>query len=332
MGVVIDKILRKPLLHSHTVELDNHYLVKAGITGGQTAIGGTGVTDILKLQGTSGNGTSTSPAIQALVGNNGGTTALTLLNNGNVGIGSVTPDEALDVTGNIKTSGRLSVGTSALNSNFVIEALSTETAISGEKRALSFAIKGNPSADWGSTSILGLNGFAEHIADYNALGSYFGAFFGARNSGPSTLWVSYGGFLEVQNTSTGTCDYAAAIVASCKDTGGGNFTTAYGLIAQSEVAASGTIGTWYGALIKNPTGGGIVTTNYGLYIESQSKATTNYAIYTNDGAIRLGGDIGFHGTAPISKPTVSGDKEGNAALGSLITALANYGLIVDSTT
>jgi len=47
--------------------LDTRYLVKAGITGGQTAIGGTAITDILKLQGTSGNGTLTSPAIQALV-------------------------------------------------------------------------------------------------------------------------------------------------------------------------------------------------------------------------------------------------------------------------
>ena len=67
------------------------YFYKPGISGGQTAIGGTGVTDILQLQGTSGNGTLTSPAIQAKVGNNGATTALTVLNNGNVGIGTTNP-------------------------------------------------------------------------------------------------------------------------------------------------------------------------------------------------------------------------------------------------
>src|SRR6185503_4501905 len=49
-------------------------------------IGGTGVTDILSLKGTTSNGTLTSPAIQALVGNNGTTAAMTILNNGNVGI------------------------------------------------------------------------------------------------------------------------------------------------------------------------------------------------------------------------------------------------------
>jgi len=80
-----------------TATLDLRYLVKAGISGGQTAIGGTAITDILKLQGTSGNGTLTSPAIQALVGNNGATTALTILNNGNVGIGTTSPTAVLTI-------------------------------------------------------------------------------------------------------------------------------------------------------------------------------------------------------------------------------------------
>jgi hypothetical protein len=41
--------------------------------------------------------------------------------------------------------------------------------------------------------------------------------------------------------------------------------------------------------------------------------------------------MGFNGTAPIAKPTVTGAKGGNAALTSLMTALANYGLVTDST-
>jgi len=42
--------------------------------------------------------------------------------------------------------------------------------------------------------------------------------------------------------------------------------------------------------------------------------------------------IGFFGASAAAKQTVSGSKGGNAALGSLITALASYGLITDSTT
>lgn len=41
--------------------------------------------------------------------------------------------------------------------------------------------------------------------------------------------------------------------------------------------------------------------------------------------------LGFFGNTPVAKPTVSGAKGGNAALGSLITALTSLGLITDST-
>jgi hypothetical protein len=40
--------------------------------------------------------------------------------------------------------------------------------------------------------------------------------------------------------------------------------------------------------------------------------------------------VGFHGSTPIAKPTVTGSRGGNAALQSLLSALASYGLITDS--
>lgn len=40
--------------------------------------------------------------------------------------------------------------------------------------------------------------------------------------------------------------------------------------------------------------------------------------------------IGFFGKSKISKPTVTGSKGANAALTSLLTALSNLGLVVDS--
>jgi hypothetical protein len=46
---------------------------------------------------------------------------------------------------------------------------------------------------------------------------------------------------------------------------------------------------------------------------------------------QFGGTVGFNGAAPAAKPTVTGAKGSNAALASLLTALAAYGLVTDST-
>jgi hypothetical protein len=48
--------------------------------------------------------------------------------------------------------------------------------------------------------------------------------------------------------------------------------------------------------------------------------------------LRFFGNMGFNGAAAIAKPTVTGSRGGNAALASLLSALASYGLITNSTT
>lgn len=40
--------------------------------------------------------------------------------------------------------------------------------------------------------------------------------------------------------------------------------------------------------------------------------------------------VGFHASTPVAKQTVTGSRGGNAALASVLTALASYGLITDS--
>jgi hypothetical protein len=80
-----------------TVPATGTCLIAGGVTGGQTWIGGTGVTDQAIIQGTSGNGTSTSAAITMKVGNNGALSVLTFLNNGNLGINNTSPTKVLDV-------------------------------------------------------------------------------------------------------------------------------------------------------------------------------------------------------------------------------------------
>ena len=61
-------------------------------------IGGTATTSDLSLQTTSGVGT-TSADMHFLVGNNGATEAMTILNSGNVGIGTTGPSDKLEVAG-----------------------------------------------------------------------------------------------------------------------------------------------------------------------------------------------------------------------------------------
>lgn len=62
-------------------------------------------------------------------------------------------------------------------------------------------------------------------------------------------------------------------------------------------------------------------------------ATGLAALHGADGSRKVAATttgVGFHGTTPIAKPTVTGSRGANAALASLLTALASYGLVVDS--
>jgi hypothetical protein len=95
------------------------------------------------------------------------------------------------------------------------------------------------------------------------------------------------------------------------------------------VDASSTVATSsYGQYVGAITGG--TTNNYGLYLEAPSGgATTNIGLY-NAGSSQLVGNVGFYGTSPQTKQTVTGSRGGNAALASLLTALSTLGLITDS--
>lgn len=115
--------------------------------------------------------------------------------------------------------------------------------------------------------------------------------------------------------------------------------------------------TWDSAAMNGNT----VANAYGIYLGSISAGTTqNYAIYTNAGKVRFGDNVligtstdgmtangslaiaqdlahrgskaGFFNAAPVTKPAVTGSRGGNAALASLLTALAGLGLLTDSST
>lgn len=53
---------------------------------------------------------------------------------------------------------------------------------------------------------------------------------------------------------------------------------------------------------------------------------------TVSGGLSVAGSVAFNGATVAAQPTVTGSRGGNAALASLLTALASTGLIIDGTT
>ena len=68
-----------------------------------------------------------------------------------------------------------------------------------------------------------------------------------------------------------------------------------------------------------------------LYRNGPLELGTDSSLVLGGDLSHQGGKIGFFGTAKAARQTVSGSRGGNEALRNLLTALAAYGLIVDST-
>ncbi|MGW2985473.1 hypothetical protein [Streptomyces goshikiensis] len=60
--------------------------------------------------------------------------------------------------------------------------------------------------------------------------------------------------------------------------------------------------------------------------------TTDDALIVSLAFRHLGTTLGFYGAAAVAKPSVTGSRGGNAAVASLLSALAALGLITDNTT
>jgi len=81
------------------------------------------------------------------------------------------------------------------------------------------------------------------------------------------------------------------------------------------------------------------TTNHGIAITSNSvdiiTASDQGVAFNPSGTQKMqvnATGVAFYGAAASGQPTISGSKGANAALGSLLSALANMGLVVDTTT
>lgn len=108
----------------------------------------------------------------------------------------------------------------------------------------------------------------------------------------------------------------------------------YGMhLGATSFGGTSQIGNLYGIKIENQGSSintGIASIITGIRIENQTGGTLSSYALDVWGPMRLGGTIGFQGSAPIAKQTVSGAKAGNTALASLCAALVAYGLISDT--
>jgi len=68
-----------------------------------------------------------------------------------------------------------------------------------------------------------------------------------------------------------------------------------------------------------------VTAYYGLYVGAITGHGSNYAIYTNAGDLRFGGNIGFYGTAPVTQNQLATGV--GATVDNVITELQRLGLV-----
>jgi hypothetical protein len=230
--------------------------------GANSLIGGTGTTDDLTLQATSGVGESGSDII-FLVGNNGATEAGRILYDGKWGIGTDTPIAPLYVN--------------STNKNITTQVLSTISDFSAVVGVTAAA--GKNTVDVSDTANTGAGVGLANVAQYSGLGEAAGnnkSFIGLENV--ITLATTAGGTHVIQS--------AVGVKSQLKrgSVNNNNISILYYYGFQTEFLVSAGTGNisgsiWTGMYLTNPPADAAPTALYGMYIERQTRgANTNYGI------------------------------------------------------
>lgn len=196
-----------------------------------------------------------------------GTEIFTILSGGNIGIGTATPSERLEVDGNI-TGDSIGIGikdpiTALHINNGEIKLGNNSTGFAAISVADTFSILNRHSFDDYSVINSNIGGLGYGVFDAST------KMIGSNNEGHFNAYQS-----RLDYSSSGTMPYMI------------------GLLVDNEVN-SGTITDNYGLHVYDITGSGTIINNYGLYLENYTKGTSiNYSLYVAaNGKSYLGGDL-----------------------------------------
>lgn len=284
---------------------------------------------------------------------------------GNVGIGNTNPLAKLDITGGMNASGSAVLGGTATKQSptsngpeklSLQDASDTKVAIgvfvgSSELNAR-FLLDMNGRHEWSNdgsdqTVVLGctaigrmnLAGFPKGSTAGGGLGivawkwSYLSQTvdntqtnFPVDDSAPFTGVTR----IRVENE---ICHITSIVGNTLNVTRAEEGTIAVGHAATTPVVAIGTEEAQPRILLLNDERGIMFSDGSNATDASVSRpANGQISIGPNALVAQTSGNLGFYGTAPVAKPTVTGSRLNNVALQNLLTALAQLGLIVDSTT
>ena len=155
-------------------------------------------------------------------------------------------------------------------------------------------------------------------------------------AGGISLYTTSNGPINLQTAGSGNISLTSGEGVGLTGAAGVTLTDTSGIFSGGIILTSDNTST--GIQILTTASGGRILLDSSLY-DIQLSAASNITldsgtlvILSGTTGVQINSDVGFFGTTPVAQPTITGSRGGNAALASLLTALADYGLIIDSST
>jgi hypothetical protein len=243
---------------------------------------------------------------------------------GHVGIGTLAPQNALDVVGDLRSSGRLAIGNDAaigLTGNyeglFDISARIDDFSASQNWAPLRSHIALDPTIDltgadatWIYSHDLGVSTPATSARHFEYIQ---GPYLLAEHNGSGTVGALGGSVIGSTASAGDVSSMGAALIWSVA-TGTSDVHQNYGLQVVSGAWNGGAVGEDYSVYIAKPDAVGSIQSHVGLYLEDQVVASgKNYAIYSDGGSVYFKGKVGLGTDTPAYALQVGEPGDGSEA-------------------